>query len=334
MTTNLTPTVITAPGVYDIPEAEYHNDPVPGGSLSSSGARALLDVYADKYGGCPAKYHYWRHRKRPSTAAFDFGSAAHKLVLGIGPELVEIDAMDRRKPATREAEERAREAGQIPLLPHEMAQVQDMAAAIHQNDDAMALFKPGTGQPEASLFWEEMAYANGPWTQGTGKVWCRSRFDWLSQHLLPDGRLLIPDYKTARLAEREAFGKAVKEHGYHQQAAFYASAAVGCGLAASVKDVAFLFVVQEKEPPYVVSVVELGEETLMWGRQLNEEALRRYQHCTTTRRWPGYTTGIALVDIPKYASYSYTYMIDDNPEKPRHVRGTTSPADPRKGITP
>jgi hypothetical protein len=312
MTSTLTPTVITKPGVYAIPEAEYHADPVPGGSLSSSGARALLDVYADKYGGCPAKYHHWRHRRRPPSAVFDFGSAAHKLVLGIGPELVEIDAMDRRKPATREAEEEARARGQIPLLPHEMAQVEDMAAAIHDNDDAMALFKAGTGQPEASLFWQEKAYANGPWTKGTGMVWCRSRFDWLSHHLLPDGRLLIPDYKTARLAELAAFGKAVADHGYHQQAAFYAAAAVGCGLAPSVADVAFVFVVQEKDPPYVVSVVELGPETLMWGRELNEEALRRYQHCTTTRQWPGYTTRIALVNIPKYAAYSYESMFDHN----------------------
>lgn len=312
MSTDLTPTVITIPGVYDIPETEYHADPVPGGSLSSTGARQLLDVYADKYGGCPAKYRYWRGRQRPPTAAFDFGSAAHKLVLGVGPELVEIDAMDRRKPATREEEQRVRDAGQIPLLPHELAQVQEMAAAIHDNPDAMALFTPGTGRAEASLFWQEEAYANGPWTRGRGMVWCRARFDWLSYQLLPDGRLLIPDYKTARLAELDAFGKAVADHGYHQQAAFYAAAAVGCGLAQSVADVAFVFVVQEKDPPYVVSVVELGPETLMWGRELNEEALRRYRHCTTTRQWPGYTTGIAMVNIPKYAAYSYESMFDHN----------------------
>lgn len=310
MTPPLTPTVITKPGVYDIPEEEYHADPVPGGSLSSSGARALLDVYADKYGGCPAKYHYWRGRPRPASDTLEFGKAAHRMVLGIGPELVEIDAMDRRKPATRKEEQRVRDAGQIPLLPHEMAKVQEMATALLDHPDAMALFKPDTGQPEASVFWRQKSYANPPWTEGTGMVWCRSRFDWLSRQLLPDGRLLIPDYKTAHLAEREAFGKAVKDRGYHQQAAFYADAAVGVGLAESVQDVAFLFVVQEKDPPYVVSVIELGPETMMWGRQLNEEALRRYRHCATTGVWPGYTTGIARVDIPKYAEYSYEKMLD------------------------
>jgi hypothetical protein len=308
----LTPTVISKPGLYTtLSEEEYHADPVPGGSLSSSGARALLDVYADKYGGCPAKYAYWRHRKRPPKAEFDFGSAAHKLVLGVGPELVEIDAMDRRKPATRQAEEEARAAGQIPLLPHEMALVQDMAAAIHANSDAMNLFKEDTGTPEVSIFWQAKAYASGRWTRGTGPVQCRARLDWLSHQKLPDGRLLIPDYKTARLAEGEAFGKAVEKHGYHQQAAWYIDAVCGIGMAPDPIECAFVFVVQEKDPPFVVNVIELGPETLMWGRQLNEEALRRYRHCTTTGQWPGYTTGIAMVDIPKYAPYSYEKMLDN-----------------------
>jgi len=35
---------VTAPGVYDIPAEAYHADPVPGGSLSASGARDLLNT--------------------------------------------------------------------------------------------------------------------------------------------------------------------------------------------------------------------------------------------------------------------------------------------------
>jgi len=35
-------TVIRRPGLYDLPEHIYHADPVPGGSLSSTGARRLL----------------------------------------------------------------------------------------------------------------------------------------------------------------------------------------------------------------------------------------------------------------------------------------------------
>ncbi len=35
-------TPITAPGVYVIPADDYHADPVPGGSISASGARRIL----------------------------------------------------------------------------------------------------------------------------------------------------------------------------------------------------------------------------------------------------------------------------------------------------
>ncbi|MGW9447058.1 hypothetical protein, partial [Bacillus mobilis] len=49
---------ITRPGVYDgIPEAVYHRDPVPGGSLSSSGARKLLAP------SCPALFKYDQEHK-------------------------------------------------------------------------------------------------------------------------------------------------------------------------------------------------------------------------------------------------------------------------------
>ncbi|MBO0827768.1 MAG: hypothetical protein J2P24_08300 [Streptosporangiales bacterium] len=45
--------MITEPGVYNLPAAVYHADPVPGGSLSQSGAKKLLPP------SCPALYRYW-----------------------------------------------------------------------------------------------------------------------------------------------------------------------------------------------------------------------------------------------------------------------------------
>jgi hypothetical protein len=48
------PALITEPGVYDIAEDHYHADPVPGGSLSNSGAKKLLPP------SCPAKFAYER----------------------------------------------------------------------------------------------------------------------------------------------------------------------------------------------------------------------------------------------------------------------------------
>lgn len=309
MTGDLQPAIITTPGIYTLTAEEYHADPVPGGSLSSTGARELLDVY----GGCPAKFRYHLTRPRPPKREFDLGNAAHHLVLGIGPTLVEVDAMDYRTKAAQRASAAARDAGQIPLLPHEMQQVQDMAAVLLDHDDAAALFAPGTGQPEASLFFDGKAWMTPAWPKGTGPVKRRARLDWLSHQRLPDGRLVIPDYKTARSSEPARFAKAVVEHGYHQQASWYIDAVAGVGMTDIGDDrpPAFLFVAQEKTPPYVVSVLELDPDALMWGRELNEEALRRYRHCRTTRNWPGYVQGIGMIGLPKYAEYSYEKMLDN-----------------------
>ena len=36
--------IITKPGIYEMPEDDYHADPVPDWSLSASGAKLLLDL--------------------------------------------------------------------------------------------------------------------------------------------------------------------------------------------------------------------------------------------------------------------------------------------------
>ena len=62
---------LTEPGQYGgvTPEV-YHADPVFGGSLSSSGARALLPP------SCPALFRHKQLHGEPPKAEFDFGHAA------------------------------------------------------------------------------------------------------------------------------------------------------------------------------------------------------------------------------------------------------------------
>ena len=80
--------IITKPGIYDIPEDEYHRDCVPaelGGSLSSSGAKLLLPP------NCPAIFDYQRrHGKRPSKA-MELGTVVHGMVLGTGQPVEVLD---------------------------------------------------------------------------------------------------------------------------------------------------------------------------------------------------------------------------------------------------
>lgn len=175
--------VVTEPGIYDIDVDDYHRDPVPGGSLSSSGARKLLPP------SCPAKFRYEQDNPGPSQARhFDLGHAAHKLVLGVGAPLVVIDAANYKTKAAQEQQKAAHLAGHVPLLTHEHDQVQAMAAAIREHPIAGPLFNPEHGTPEVSLFWRDSP---------TG-IMRRARFDWLP-HQYEGRRLIIPDYKGLAL---------------------------------------------------------------------------------------------------------------------------------------
>jgi hypothetical protein len=275
--------VITAPGIHDIPEDIYFADPVPGGSLSSSGARKLLPP------SCPAIFRHEQDNPPPPKKVFDLGSAAHRLVLGSGPDLVLVDKPRWDDNDTKGKVAAIRDAGGIPLKRPEYNQVHAMAAAIRRHPVASALFDPDHGQPEQTLIWQDAR---------TG-VWCRARLDWLP-NARPGRRLIVPDYKTCRSASPPAIAKAVYEHGYHQQTEWYVRGAQTLGLAD--EQAAFVFVCQEKEPPYLVTVVQLDEVALYVARERNRRAMETYAACVEADYWPGYPDDIHTISLPAWAT--------------------------------
>jgi hypothetical protein len=282
VTATIEATATTGPGVHDMTDVEYHADPVPGGSLSSSGARRLLPP------SCPAIFRHEQLNPPAPKKVFDLGSAAHKLVLGSGPELVRINAEKwlTDKVKTEVAAVRAR--GAIPLKPAEYQQVHDMATAIRKHPVAGALFDPDHGRPEQTLIWQD---------NDTG-IWCRARLDWLPTPS-PGRRLIIPDYKTCRSANPRAITKAVYEHGYHCQDEWYRRGARELALAD--EQAAFVFVFQEKDPPYLVTVVQVDDDALYLAEQRNRRAMEIYRDCVDADFWPGYSSEIELITLPAWA---------------------------------
>ena len=278
--------VITEPGVYSptqLPEDAYHADPVPGGSLSQSGAKTLL-----KEGG-PALFAWQRANPKPPSKAMELGSAAHQLVLGTGVELVEVKADDYYTKAAKQARDEARKAGNVPLLTKELAVVNAMAAELRKHEWAQWLLTQ-PGRPEMSAFWQDPDY----------KVWRRLRWDFMPEPD-PARRPVIPDYKTAASAGPKAFAKALADFGYHHQGDWYPA-----GYAAMFGDrigdyPVMAFIVQEKEPPYRVAVYQLHPDALKLGRKRNEKALAIYRECTENDDWPGYEPGPQVLDLPYWA---------------------------------
>lgn len=275
------PTVLPEPGVHQLTDEEYFGPALASATLSSTGAKTLL-----KPGG-PARY---RHHADAGTVEvkreYDLGHAVHTLVLGSGPEPAEFAGTGANPEAWQKNDDKAdvaklRAAGKVPLRPSDFAAAHAMAAAVRAHPIAGKLFT--SGQPEQTLIWRDPV---------TG-VLCRAKTDWLR----PDG---IVDLKTAESAAPDALSKAVHNHGYYVSAAFYLRGFRLLDLDAVVqREPFFCFVAVEKEPPYLVHVIQLTGRAMAYGDRRVSEALEIYRDCTAAGAWPGYPTDeITEIDLP------------------------------------
>ncbi|KAA6211753.1 PD-(D/E)XK nuclease-like domain-containing protein [Streptomyces filamentosus] len=277
MSTTVEP--VLAPEMRDgVPAEVYHADR---SSISSSGLRALLEP------SCPAQFKYDRDQPPAPKKTFDLGHAAHKLVLGEGPDLevVEGARWDTKVAKAHVAE--IRERGGVPLKQAEFDQVQAMATALRAHPLAGPLLAPSTGLAEQSLYWTDPS---------TG-VRCRVRPDWLKQ--LPELTLAV-DYKSCADASPVAVSRAIRDHSYHQQDAFYVD---GITAVLAPEQVRFVFVFQSKTAPYLITVRELTQQDRDIGRARNEKALRIYAECESTGIWPDWTgpvTEIPQIGMPSW----------------------------------
>jgi hypothetical protein len=255
--------------IYDMPADEYHASE----ALSSSGAKKLLTP------SCPAIFDYERTHGQGRKREFDFGTAAHTLLLGSGPQPHVIDAENYLTKAAKAERDAAYDRGDVPLLPHEFDAVQNMVAQARQHPRVAELLS--VGRSEVSLFWADEA---------TG-VPCRARPDWLREDA-------IVDYKTSPSASPSSIPKSVADFGYHLQAAFYLAGAVELGLLPP--EAPFYFIFQSKTPPHLIKVVELDEQALEIGRDKVAMALEVFRDCTEAGVWPDFGDDIEVISLPAY----------------------------------
>lgn len=270
---------VTEPCVVpDMPEDVYHADPVAGGSLSQSRLKLLLDP------STPAHFRYAMETPQGPKAEFDFGHAAHHLVLGVGLPLVEVAAADWRMTAARAMRDEMHAQGKVPLLTKDLAKVRAMAAALRAHPTAVELLT-GTAR-------ELSAFAVDP----ESGLWFRGRFD-----AIKDSRAV--DYKTTTAggAHPWTFAKKLFDFGYDVQDATYSL--LGEQLDLDIDGLTF--VVQEKEPPYLVAVHTLDDEFARIGRARMREAINTYLRCADANHWPGYPLDISVLQPPRYVAARY-----------------------------
>src|SRR5206468_2833448 len=272
-------------GEHKLSLNDYLADPAPEPSLSPSIAHWLLSA-------SPA--HAWREHPRLNpdyrqevSAKLDLGSAAHAILLeNAGERIVIVHAKDYRTKEAQAARAEAHEQGKIPLLEEQYVVVDAMVTqAIRALNDSelKECFKKDGGESEVTFVWH-----------GGGHTWLRTRPDRVSR----DRRLLIDFKTTGSLAEPSTWTRtAILAHGYDLQAAFGVKAVSRL----YSKEAHFIFVVQETEPPYAVSLVGLSPEWMEWADRKLNRAVLLWDQCMSTNHWPGYPNRVAWADLPAWA---------------------------------
>lgn len=258
--------------IANVPDRDYHADRV---SLSSTGARKLL--------ACPARFRWERDNQSPPSKAFDIGRVVHTLVLGVGGEVVVVDADNWLTKAAKEQRAAAYESGATPLLTAEYD------AALAMRDAVMA------HPVAAELFSDGVAEQSGWWADEDTGITLRFRPDWMTEL---DGRPVCVDLKTTVSADPQDFSRSVVKFGYNMQAAWYLAGLAAHGIA----DARFLFVCVEKSPPYPVAIIELDAEAIAQGRIDMRRAIDLYKRCLDTDTWPAYGDGIHTISLPPWAT--------------------------------
>lgn len=268
--------------------AEYFKDPCPQPSLTQSVAKILLDR---------SPLHAWHAHPRlnpdwrpDDPTKFDVGNVAHKLMIGRGKDIAVLDKFDDwRKDAAKDARAEAQAAGKLAVLGKTAAKADRMVRAAREQLDGRGLgelFQPGHGDGEAVMAWEDRG------------MWLRQMVDWLTT-----SRDLFVDFKTTDMSVAPfGLGRMMVNAGWPIQAAM---GEWGLNKLVGFKRRRFLFVAQETEHPYCLSVVEMSEAAMTMGRKQLNAAFSVWMRCVAADRWPGYPTEIVVPEYPGFAESSW-----------------------------
>jgi len=230
------------------------------------------------------------------TAAFQLGRASHTLLFEPDlfakeftpePDITGPDFASYASPrSTKAYKEQVAilEAGGLTVL-----KSGDMQDANALKDAVLAHPKAGkvvqsTGQAELSIVWVDPE---------TGVV-CKGRFDW---HTPTYAGGAVVDLKTTVDASPGAFERAVFKFGYHRKGAHYLRGARVLGIPTAH----FVMIAAEKTPPYGVILYRLMDDAVRLGEVQLDFALARYAECQRTGEYPGYTTDVVDIGVPRWA---------------------------------
>lgn len=271
------------PGVYkNIPNETYHYGDGWKDIVGSSGIKKLLIS--------PLHFKAWQAEPpKPPTDAMNFGGLYHLAVLerklflertaAIPPDVLSKSG-SRAGNAWYEWKAAQDAAGKLIFTTKEAETLTVMVEAVDAFETARAILN-NPACFETSIVWDDL---------NTGiRLKCRLDFD-------IENLGVIVDLKSCESAAPWIFPKHAANMGYDIQAAHYLNGARTKG-----DYVDFVFLAQEKTPPYAVGVYRANQVMMDNGRTKIKKALDTLKRCRETDRWPGYPDEVMDISLPKWA---------------------------------
>lgn len=264
---------IDKPGIYrDFPVSDYFDDPIVAQpSLSQSIAKIMLDR-------SPAHAFLAHPRLTPEpleeetySSAKAIGNAFHALATGRSRELAIGKWDDWRSKEARAFKTDALATGLLPILQKHLTCAAAMLPAMRKQLDAAghAQAFAGGSNCEVVLAWEEDG------------IWLRTMIDCVAGQAVYDLKTSAMSCAPHVVAERPS------DLGWDIQAAMFQRGLnrLDPGNAGRHE---FYFVAQENDPPYALTVVEIGEADMTLGRKKLDHAIHLWRECMASGAWPAY----------------------------------------------
>ena len=202
--------------------------------------------------------------EQETTPAMNYGSAAHALIVEGEEEFNKQVGVIVGSPYTKVNKELKQDFIERGMIPIKEKDHEDIVGMRDNMIDEGNMYLNGNGKiAEASFYWYE------------GDVLCKCRPDVICQPQGPhqENDIVAVDYKTTFSCSPEAFKESVLKYGYLQQAAWYRRGLQAAGY--RVKE--FVFVAQEKKPPYAAKIFKITDKQMdlawidmaLWLESLN-----------------------------------------------------------------
>lgn len=268
------------PGLFRLDDATYRAS--KGVNISTLKAMAVS----------PKHYKWFKEHPEEPTKQMQFGTAYHCMMLQpdkwADPTAFVVEPMPdpNRRSKEYQAWKSSVVAGASVLSVEDHQALLDMKSELRSH--------PVAGQILAKMDAEVSYFTHETWSG----LWCKCKADVITRDQA--GRLVVADLKTCNELPTSKPNYQAADLFYHAQAAFYLDL-----LRIIVNEpVSWLWIFQEKNPPYDARVMDIHPLDLEKGSNTYAHWLRRLGECVATDSWPGMSSKIETLVLPKWMEVS------------------------------